>query len=290
MTTTSRVDSYLAGIDTAAIPETVLDAIRVTISMGYQYLWVDAFCIVQDSGPSKIAELGRMASIYSGAVCTICVMSAKAATEGFLRQAYSGCIEDQLIHTWHVDIGDATSQEVAAVLEIRSDFSYQAIWDSPILERAWTFQEALLSPRLVMFFSQGQRPSLRCSIRTVQSDGGWVTALPKPLVSLGELEKVVEVFSEIPYIPGGQDACTHGHCVRVADPVQAGYILGRSLVHDADQGPHLENSCGLLSTVGLRVVHCTFMVLGFSCPSRLVPRVGGDQHFRGRGLIRGGFV
>lgn len=127
MITTSRVDLYLDIINTAAIPETVLDAIRVTISMGYQYLWVDAFCIMQDSGPSKIAKLGRMASIYSGAAYIICVMSAKAATEGFLRQAYPDCSEDQSIQTWHADIRDATSQEVAAVLEIRSDFSYQDI-------------------------------------------------------------------------------------------------------------------------------------------------------------------
>ncbi|GIJ85960.1 hypothetical protein Asppvi_004831 [Aspergillus pseudoviridinutans] len=139
MTTTSRLDSYIAGIDTAKIPETILDAIRVTISMGYQYLWVDAFCIVQDSGPSKIAELGKMASIFSGAVCTICVMSAKTATEGFLRQAYPDSSEGQSIHTWHADICDTTSQGAAAVLEIQSNFSQQDLFDSPILERGWTF-------------------------------------------------------------------------------------------------------------------------------------------------------
>ncbi|OJJ55666.1 hypothetical protein ASPSYDRAFT_48874 [Aspergillus sydowii CBS 593.65] len=192
MTTTSRLDSYIAGIDTAEIPETILDAIRVSIGMGYQYLWVDAFCIVQDSEQEKIAELGKMASIYSGAIFTICVMSAKSATEGFLRQAYSNCSDDQSIRTWHADIRDAISQVAAASLEIRSDFSNEDIFDSPILERGWTFQEALLSPRLVMFFAHGQRPTLRCSTHTVQSDGGRIAAHPKPLVNLRELEQVVE--------------------------------------------------------------------------------------------------
>ncbi|PLB35024.1 HET domain-containing protein [Aspergillus candidus] len=192
VTTTSRLNSYTAGIDTAEIPETILDAIRVAISMGFRYLWVDAFCIVQDSGPDKITELGKMASIYSGAACTICVMSAKSANEGFLRQAYLDGSENQSIRTWHADIYDGTSQAAAAVLEIRSDFSYEDIFDSPIFERGWTFQEALLSPRLVMFFPHGQRPALRCSTHTVQSDGGLIPAHPKALVNLREVEQVVE--------------------------------------------------------------------------------------------------
>ncbi|GLA25380.1 hypothetical protein AnigIFM63326_002080 [Aspergillus niger] len=192
MTTTSRLDSYLAGIDTTEISETILDAIRVCLAMGYQYLWVDALCIVQDCEPDKIVELGKMASIYSGAILTICVMSAKSATEGFLRQAYPNCSDHQSIRTWHADIRDELSQFVTGFLEIRSDFSDDDIFDSPILKRGWTFQEALLSPRLVMFSAHGQRPALRCSTHTVQSDGGRITAHPKTLVNLGEVEQVVE--------------------------------------------------------------------------------------------------
>jgi hypothetical protein len=192
MTTTSRLKSYRAGIDTTEIPQTILDAICITISMGYQYMWVDSFCIVQDSGPDKITELGQMGSIYSGAACTICVMSAKSATEGFLKHAYPDDNEDQSIRTWHAGIYEISSQEAAAILEIRSDFSSHNMLESPIFERGWTFQEALLSPRLVMFFPHGQRPALRCSKYTVQTDGGKPVVHPKPLVSLRELERVVE--------------------------------------------------------------------------------------------------
>ncbi|KAJ5827533.1 hypothetical protein N7447_004296 [Penicillium robsamsonii] len=103
MTTNSRVHLYEAGIDTAAIPQTILDAIYVTIGMGYQYLWVDDFCIVQDSGLNKVTELGKMASIYPGAVCTICVIGAKAATEGFLRQAYP----ERLLRPRHLSQSDS---------------------------------------------------------------------------------------------------------------------------------------------------------------------------------------
>ncbi|PLN77560.1 heterokaryon incompatibility protein-domain-containing protein [Aspergillus taichungensis] len=231
VTTTSRLDSYLVGIDMAEIPETILDGIRVAISMGYQYLWVDAFCIVQDSGPDKVTELGKMASIYSGAVCTIYVMSAKTATEGFLRQAYPDGNENQSIHTWHADLYDGTSQAPAAVLEVRSDFSHEDIFDSPIFERGWTFQEALLSPRVVMFFPHGQRPALRCSTHTIQSDGGLVTAHPKSLVSFGELEQAVE-REKSPWSDYGCQAAKAEEWVTIVKQ----YSL-RSLTYEADKMP-----------------------------------------------------
>lgn len=192
MTTTSRLNTYLNGINTATIPKTILDAIRVTISMGYQYIWVDSFCIVQDSGPDKITELGRMTSIYSGAACTLCITSAKSVNEGFLEEAHQDSPEDQSIHTWYADIREASNSRTAVILEIRSDFSSYDVFESPILERGWTFQEALLSTHLVMFFSHGQRPALRCPKRTIQSNGGRVSQYPKPLTSLRVLELNVE--------------------------------------------------------------------------------------------------
>ncbi|KAJ5652857.1 hypothetical protein N7507_010283 [Penicillium longicatenatum] len=182
MTTTSRLKSYRAGINTTEIPQTILDAICVTISMGYQYMW----------RARQNNELGQMESIYSGAACTIYVMSANSATEGFLQHTYPDDSENQSIRTWHAGIYEVSSQEAAAILEIRCDFSSHNMLESPIFERGWTFQEALLSPRLVMFFPHGQRPALRCSKYTVQTDGGKPVVHPKPLVSLRELERVIE--------------------------------------------------------------------------------------------------
>jgi hypothetical protein len=184
MTVASRVASYLGGIDTAAFPMTVLDAVRVTLSLGLQYMWVDAFCIVQDSGHEKNVELNKMSSIYAGAVCTICAMSVHAATEGFLRPA--GGMENDAATTWHVNIRDAESDQVA-VLEIRSDLLQKRTRDQPLLSRAWTFQEALLSPRLIMFFSEGQRPVFRCARSALRSDGGILSQMPIALTCMEDM-------------------------------------------------------------------------------------------------------
>jgi hypothetical protein len=72
----------------------------------------------------------------------------------------------------------------AAMLEVRSDFAAQSIFDEPLLARAWTLQEALLSLRLLLFFSGSQRPAFSCSKGTIRSDGGRMAQIPTSLLSM----------------------------------------------------------------------------------------------------------
>lgn len=63
------------GVETIELPEklaaTVRDAIEVTRSIRYHYLWVDSLCIVQDDEADKDIQLGMMGEIYSNANLTI---------------------------------------------------------------------------------------------------------------------------------------------------------------------------------------------------------------------------
>jgi hypothetical protein len=51
-------------IDFSALPKNFQDAIRVTLVLGVQYLWIDSLCIVQDSGLDWEAESAKMVSYY----------------------------------------------------------------------------------------------------------------------------------------------------------------------------------------------------------------------------------
>ena len=66
-------DEY--GVETIDLPEelprTVRDAIAVTRSLGYGYLWVDSLCIIQDDKQDKDLQIGMMDEIYSNATLTI---------------------------------------------------------------------------------------------------------------------------------------------------------------------------------------------------------------------------
>ena len=53
------------------IPLTIQDAIKVTKDLGYQFLWVDKYCIDQNSEIDKQRQFSRMGDIYSGAQVTI---------------------------------------------------------------------------------------------------------------------------------------------------------------------------------------------------------------------------
>jgi hypothetical protein len=47
------------------IPRTIKDSIDLTRELGFQYLWVDAPCIVQDDNEEeKQQHLSRMGAIY----------------------------------------------------------------------------------------------------------------------------------------------------------------------------------------------------------------------------------
>ena len=81
-TTSSTFPAYTERIDTKCIPRTIRDAIKHTL--GLRYLWVDAYCIIQDSKEDKVAELARMRSIFRNAYITIIAANAHKVSSGFL--------------------------------------------------------------------------------------------------------------------------------------------------------------------------------------------------------------
>jgi len=60
------------------LPRAVENVMGLTSLLRYKCLWVDRFCIVQNDGPNKAAELNKMGSIYGGAVATIVAARGRA--------------------------------------------------------------------------------------------------------------------------------------------------------------------------------------------------------------------
>lgn len=54
-----------------AIPQTISDSMDLVSRLGFQYLWIDAFCVVQDDTKDQSYQIGKMAAIYSSAFLTI---------------------------------------------------------------------------------------------------------------------------------------------------------------------------------------------------------------------------
>ncbi|KAF4885206.1 hypothetical protein CGCFRS4_v012101 [Colletotrichum fructicola] len=153
----------------------------MTLSLGFEYLWVDAYCIIQDSDNDMSIELAKMAAIYSAAVCTISVVSAATAGEGWMSpRSNNGLLSPPLedsevtrLFLYRADSEQLLTPE-CLILEISEAFA-QKTDPEPLHTRGWTLQESLLSPRLLSVSSAYRgRSTLRCAKRIARADGGFV--------------------------------------------------------------------------------------------------------------------
>jgi hypothetical protein len=75
-------ESYTIQLDN--LSQTVKDAVSVTRQLGFQYLWIDALCIVQNCPIDKSNEISRMHEVYKNSTLTISASTASGVMEGFL--------------------------------------------------------------------------------------------------------------------------------------------------------------------------------------------------------------
>jgi hypothetical protein len=120
------------------IPRTIQDSISFIEAIEEKYLWVDTLCIVQDS-ESRLADIGRMNEIYQRAVCTLVALDGKNASD---------CLP-----------GVRPNSRMLSALALRNDLLLArrcpelaiSFAKSTYEQRAWTFQERLLSTRCLYF-------------------------------------------------------------------------------------------------------------------------------------------
>lgn len=177
--TTSTAKSLYTEIEMSRLSRTLQDAIWVCSVFGVEYLWVDALCISQDKNSWEWrAEANRMNEVYGNAKFTLSVCSASSASEGFLRPR--GISADLNPAFQAIVCEKSLSLKGVTLADVRSL--------SPLAHRGWTFQEELLSPRILYCSDQGTFWSCQSSKHTESqvvetgTDRGFPdVTLPKPL-------------------------------------------------------------------------------------------------------------
>ena len=125
------------------IPTTVKDAIDFVIAIGERYLWVDALCIKQDvDDDEKHHQITAMDWLYSKAVLTI------VAADGLDSMNGLRGVQESSRRIKQDSVQSAPEIRLLTPIQVPQDLD-TTVWNS----RAWTFQERLLSKRLVIFKS-----------------------------------------------------------------------------------------------------------------------------------------
>jgi len=85
-TTKGRVQEFSkpGAFSNISLPQTIADAIELTKDLGYQFLWTDSLCIIQDADNEKLKLINLMDVIYSQADVTIVVASSNTAQSGIV--------------------------------------------------------------------------------------------------------------------------------------------------------------------------------------------------------------
>ncbi|CEI67441.1 unnamed protein product [Fusarium venenatum] len=126
------------------LEQTIQDAVYITRQLGFNYLWVDRFCILQDDIEDKKREFSKMATTYKNAVVTLAAGTAENASEGFLHSKSSKqkpFLPDQRFST---SMDDGRTGHIYI-----PERSYQP--NHPLDARGWTLQEFMLSTRMLIF-------------------------------------------------------------------------------------------------------------------------------------------
>ena len=145
-------NKYLQAIQFGSLPKTFQDAIVAVRRLGYQYLWIDCFCIIQGDSKDWQIECARMAQTFRQSVVTIAGPAAENTDVGFLRERPTPIVEPCELE---LRDGDARVLGTATISFI--DYHDSPLpgpeKDSPLATRAWVLQERLLSPRILYFGS-----------------------------------------------------------------------------------------------------------------------------------------
>jgi len=145
--------SYVWGIDKEGptstknrlliqMPKTVQDAAYVVNSLGHQYLWVDRYCIEQSNEAQKHEIISRMGDVYANSELTLVATAGVGASSG-LPGVGSPRTETQ--HFINI-----RSKQYVLVQDTMKETVEKSTWN----QRGWTFQEALLSRRMLVFTSR----------------------------------------------------------------------------------------------------------------------------------------
>ncbi|KAH9209450.1 heterokaryon incompatibility protein-domain-containing protein, partial [Leptodontidium sp. 2 PMI_412] len=128
----------------STLPQAFRDAFIIARGLNIRYIWIDALCIVQDDLDDWLRESVLMCQVYENCTLTISATKSNKCESGFLQPRVNpeqeiGTYMDAVERPLHVRVAQSNVRQI----------------QGPLNDRAWTFQERLLSPAVLHFTDDG---------------------------------------------------------------------------------------------------------------------------------------
>lgn len=130
-----------------SLPKAFQDALFATTRLGFQYIWIDSLCIVQDDQDDWKREPAVMHNVYKNAVCNIVAPGFHDGDDGFVLNQRRldptplplGPSNECSCRNVH---GHEPDCNVASLLVLERP--WKELDRGPVYQRAWVLQEQLL--------------------------------------------------------------------------------------------------------------------------------------------------
>lgn len=142
ITKKATLEQHKREIPPGQLSRTFTDAITITRSLGFDYIWIDSLCIVQDDPLDWERESANMASIYAGGHLTLAATRSSSGHGGLFTE------------TPDFEVFGINAHDEEYLLYFRRKIVHELAVGAknfPLFDRGWVYQERILSPRIVHF-------------------------------------------------------------------------------------------------------------------------------------------
>lgn len=146
-TTRTNLSTFELSIPLDSLSRTFQDALFATVKLGFQYIWIDSLCILQDNPEDWKQESRSMHKVYKNSSCTISASGFPDGAEGFLpSKRRIDPVPGNITPRNHVPETECstTQDDSRGCYHITTGHPWSTLRKGPIFSRAWTLQEQLL--------------------------------------------------------------------------------------------------------------------------------------------------
>ncbi|KAI1173824.1 heterokaryon incompatibility protein-domain-containing protein [Nemania sp. FL0916] len=146
---TDNIEEYKQSIVYEVLPQSFQDAIRITYDLGFEYIWIDSLCIIQNSQEDWLSNSCKMDRIYRYAACNLVASAARDSNEGLIKPRDIETFLPLRVNVkWAEWIDFWTTSE--SYVMVNEDW-HTAVALSYLASRGWVMQERLLSQFIIHF-------------------------------------------------------------------------------------------------------------------------------------------